>query len=243
MRWTRWRRAHGGGQQGQLGLDVGARARLFRPRSRAISHVAQHQVWSATVSGSRRRRFESAAWIRSQRARAGANLGDRAPALALAGVELARHQAEVGLDLMRVVETLRILINFRDEGGGGDGPDAGNSGRRLMATLMASACRGASAHALVRSLSGVRWVHVDFVWTLSKLSSAIGITGSNDAVRSPQLLELSRFGPMRSDSAVPLDGLKILVSAVQSRPCPPSFQVVARCRIAPATAGVPILYS
>ena len=54
-----------------------------------------------------------------------ARLGDRAPALRLARAALAGHQAEVGFELMGVVEALGI-IDGGEEGGGGDGADAGD---------------------------------------------------------------------------------------------------------------------
>jgi hypothetical protein len=89
------------------------------PRRAAMRRA---QVRSASASGGRRRRIETAAWMSSQRA-AGARFGDGAPALMLAGAELARHQAEVGFDLMGAAEAPGI-VESGHEGGGGDGPDA-----------------------------------------------------------------------------------------------------------------------
>ena len=53
---------------------------------------------------------------------AGADIGDGAAALRVTGAGLARDQAEVSLDLMRVAEALGI-IQGGDEGGGGDRAD------------------------------------------------------------------------------------------------------------------------
>ena len=50
-------------------------------------------------------------------------LGDRAPALGLARAVLAGHEAEVGFELMRVMEALGV-IDRGEEGGSGDGADA-----------------------------------------------------------------------------------------------------------------------
>ncbi len=61
------------------------------------------------------------------------------PALTLPGAELARDQAEGGLDLMGVVEALRV-IQGGDEGGGGDGPDAGTVRRRWRRGSCAARC-------------------------------------------------------------------------------------------------------
>ena len=54
-----------------------------------------------------------------------AGLGDRAAPLRLARAALAGHEAEVGFELMRMVEALGI-IDGGEEGGGGDGADAGD---------------------------------------------------------------------------------------------------------------------
>ena len=54
-----------------------------------------------------------------------AGRGDRAPALRLARAALAGHQAEVGLERMRVAEAVGI-VDGGEEGGGGDGADAGD---------------------------------------------------------------------------------------------------------------------
>ena len=55
-----------------------------------------------------------------------AGLGDGAPALRLARAVLAGHEAEVGFELMRGAEAVGI-VNGGDEGGGGDGADAGET--------------------------------------------------------------------------------------------------------------------
>ncbi len=62
-----------------------------------------------------------------------------AGALTRAGAELARDQAEVGLDLIGVAEAVGI-INGGDEGGGGDGPDAGTVRRRWRRGSCAARC-------------------------------------------------------------------------------------------------------
>ena len=62
-------------------------------------------------------------------------LGDGAAALRVAGAELARDQAEVGLDLMGVAEALGI-VEGSDEGGGGDGPDGGHGAQSLDARIV-----------------------------------------------------------------------------------------------------------
>ena len=54
-----------------------------------------------------------------------AGLGDRAPPLCLARAVLAGHEAEVGFELTRVVEALGI-VDGGEEGGSGDGADAGD---------------------------------------------------------------------------------------------------------------------
>src|SRR5262245_6436152 len=66
---------------------------------------------------------------------AGPGLGDGAAAPRVAGAELARDQAEVGLDLMGVAEALGI-VEGRDEGGGGDGPDGGHRAQSLDARIV-----------------------------------------------------------------------------------------------------------
>jgi hypothetical protein len=50
--------------------------------------------------------------------------------LTVARAELARHQAEVGFDLVRVTEALGV-VERRDEGGRGHGPDAGDGAQAL----------------------------------------------------------------------------------------------------------------
>ncbi len=101
------------------------------PRRAAMRRA---QIWSASASGGWRRRRETAAWMSSQRA-AGTGLGDGAAALSVAGAELARDQAEVGLDLMGVAEAVGI-INGGDERSGGEGPDAGHGAQALDARIV-----------------------------------------------------------------------------------------------------------
>ena len=64
-----------------------------------------------------------------------AGLGDRAPALCLARAVLAGHQAEGGFELMRVAKALRI-VDGGEEGGGGDGADAGDGAQALHAGIL-----------------------------------------------------------------------------------------------------------
>ena len=74
------------------------------PRRAAMRRA---QVQRASAAGGRRRRIETAAWMSSQRTREWPGLGDGAAALRVAGAVLAGHEAEVGLELMRVGEALR----------------------------------------------------------------------------------------------------------------------------------------
>ena len=62
-------------------------------------------------------------------------LGDGAAALRVAGAELARDQAQVGLDLMGVAEALGI-VEGSDEGGAGDRPDGGHGAQSLDARIV-----------------------------------------------------------------------------------------------------------
>jgi hypothetical protein len=64
-----------------------------------------------------------------------AGLGDRAAPLRLARAVLAGHEAEVGFELMRVVEALGI-IDGGEEGGGGDGADAGDGAQARHAGIL-----------------------------------------------------------------------------------------------------------
>src|SRR5215475_13474790 len=64
-----------------------------------------------------------------------AGLGDRAPALRLAGAVLAGHEAEVGFELMGVAEAVGI-VNGGAEGGGGDGADAGDGAQAQHARIL-----------------------------------------------------------------------------------------------------------
>ena len=63
------------------------------------------------------------------------SLGDWAAALGLARAVLAGHEAEVGFELMRVVEALRV-VDRSDEGGRGDGADAGDRAQPRHAGIL-----------------------------------------------------------------------------------------------------------
>ena len=78
---------------------------------------------------------------------AGAGLGDRPAALRVARTVLARHEAEIGLELVRVGEALDV-VDDGDEGGGGHGPDV-RDGAQALDTLIVS------GHALDRRV-GIR---------------------------------------------------------------------------------------
>src|SRR5438093_10741766 len=99
------------------------------------------QVRSASASGGRRRRIETAAWMSSQRVRLEPALV-MAPRRCVTGAALAWHEAEVGLKLVRVVKALDV-IDRGDERGGRDGPDAGHGAEALHALIV-------SGHALDR---------------------------------------------------------------------------------------------
>src|SRR3990172_8925703 len=60
-------------------------------------------------------------------------VGDVATVSRLPRTELARYQAEVGFDLVRVAEALGV-IEGRDEGGGGDRADAGGGAQGYATT-------------------------------------------------------------------------------------------------------------
>ena len=95
---------------------------MNRPRRAAMrtAHVPEGRgARDAARAGSRPRPEPAAS------ARAMAGLGDPPAALGLARAPLAGHEAEVGLDLMRVREALGV-VDRGDEGGGGDRPDAGD---------------------------------------------------------------------------------------------------------------------
>ena len=62
-------------------------------------------------------------------------VGDVATVSRLPRTELARYQAEVGFDLVRVAEALGV-IEGRDEGGGGDRADAGDGAQPLDARIV-----------------------------------------------------------------------------------------------------------
>ena len=64
-----------------------------------------------------------------------ASLGDRAAPLRVARAALAGHEAEVGFELMRVVEALGI-IDGGEEGGGGNGADAGDGAQAQHARIL-----------------------------------------------------------------------------------------------------------
>ena len=66
---------------------------------------------------------------------AGAGLGDGPAALRVARTGLARYEAEVGLELMRVGEALDV-VDGGDEGGGGHGPDARDGAQALDAFIV-----------------------------------------------------------------------------------------------------------
>lgn len=66
-------------------------------------------------------------------------LGDVAAALCLPRTELARYQAEVGFDLVRVAEALGV-IEGGDEGGG-HGPDAGDGSQVLNTRIVSGHAR------------------------------------------------------------------------------------------------------
>src|ERR671919_1273451 len=83
---------------------------------------------------------------------AGAALGDGTTALGVARTGLARHEAEVGLELVRVVEALDV-VDRGDKGGRGHGPDARDGAQALDALVV-------SGHALDR-LIGIRELAVE----------------------------------------------------------------------------------
>ena len=64
-----------------------------------------------------------------------AHLGDRVPALRLARAALAGHETEIGLELMRVAEAVGI-VDGGEEGGGGDGADAGDGTQARHAGIL-----------------------------------------------------------------------------------------------------------
>ena len=66
---------------------------------------------------------------------AGTGLGDGAAALRVTGAELARDEAEVGLDLVGVAEALRI-VESGDKRGGGDGADTGHGAEARDARVL-----------------------------------------------------------------------------------------------------------
>jgi hypothetical protein len=61
-----------------------------------------------------------------------AGLGGGPAAVALPGAGFARPEAEGGFDVVRVAEALGV-VEGRDEGGGGHGPDAGDGAQALDA--------------------------------------------------------------------------------------------------------------
>jgi hypothetical protein len=64
-----------------------------------------------------------------------AGLGSRAPVLRLARAVLARHEAEVGFELMRVAKALGV-VDRGDEGGGGDGADTRDGAQARHARIL-----------------------------------------------------------------------------------------------------------
>ena len=64
-----------------------------------------------------------------------ARLGDGATALGLARAVLAGHEAEVGFELMRVVEASDV-VDGGEEGGRGDGTDAGDGAQPRHAGIL-----------------------------------------------------------------------------------------------------------
>jgi len=64
-----------------------------------------------------------------------AGLGDGTAALGLPRAVLAGHEAEVGFELMRVVEAPDV-VDGGEEGGGGDGPDAGDGAQPGHARIL-----------------------------------------------------------------------------------------------------------
>src|SRR5712691_7176418 len=83
---------------------------------------------------------------------AGAGLGDGTAALRVARAVLARHEAEIGLELVRVGEALDV-VDRGDKGGGGHGPDARDGAQTLDALIV-------SGHTLDR-LVGIRELAVE----------------------------------------------------------------------------------
>jgi hypothetical protein len=115
-----------------------------------------------------------------------------------------------------------------------DWPDDLIARLRLLADIFANAlARQRAARAAQESAEQIRdlarrlmkdratWF-VDFAETLPKPSAAM-VTESRDhaALTACYPLDSKRYRPMVADGPAPVDGLKILVSAVQSRPFPP----------------------